>query len=64
VETFLQENPHFVSAGPSGSGSTSNVSDSGSRKGMGNVDPSQLNMNNPEDRKIYREMMKARGIRI
>jgi len=31
---------------------------------MGNVDPSQLNMNNPEDRKIYREMMKARGIRI
>jgi len=64
VETFLKENPHFVSAGPSGSGSTSNVSDSGSRKGMGNIDPSQLNMNNPEDRKIYREMMKARGIRI
>jgi len=64
VDSFLKENPHFVSAGPNGSGSQSNVSDTGSRKGMGNIDPSQLNMNNPEDRKIYREMMKARGIRI
>lgn len=64
VETFLQTNPHFVSAGPNGSGATSNVGDGGSRKGMGNVDPSQLNMNNPEDRKIYQQYMKARGIRI
>jgi len=64
VGTFLKENPHFVSAGPTGSGAQSNVSDSGSRKGLGNVDPSQLDMNNPEDRKIYREHMKSRGIRI
>ena len=64
VDSFLKENPHFVSAGPSGSGSQSNVSDAGSRKGLGNIDPSQLNMNSPEDRKIYREIMKAKGIRI
>lgn len=64
VDNFLKENPHFVSAGPAGSGSQSNVSDSGSRKGLGNVDPSQLDMNNPEDRKIYQQIMKAKGIRI
>lgn len=64
VDNFLKENPHFVSAGPAGSGSQSNVSDSGSRKGLGNIDPSQLNMNNPEDRKIYQQIMKAKGIRI
>ena len=64
VDSFLKENPHFVSAGPSGSGSQSNVSNSGSRKGLGNIDPSTLNMNNPEDRKIYQQYMKTRGIRI
>jgi len=64
VDDFLKANPHFVGAGPSGSGSQSNVSDSGSRKGLGNIDPSQLNMNNPEDRKIYQQYMKQRGIRI
>jgi len=64
VDDFLKANPHFCSAGPSGSGSQSNVSDSGSRKGLGNIDTSQLNMNNPEDRKIYQQYMKQRGIRI
>jgi len=63
VDSFLKENPHFVAAGPSGSG-TSSATESASRKGMGNIDPSQLNMNNPEDRKIYKEYMKTRGIRI
>lgn len=64
VDDFLKTNSHFVSAGPSGSGSQSNVSNDGSRKGLGNMDPSQLNMNNPEDRKIYQQIMKQRGIRI
>lgn len=63
VDDFLRANPHFVSAGPSGSGVTGNVGDSG-RKGLGNMDPSQLNMNNREDRKIYQELMRKKGIRI
>lgn len=64
VAGFLKENPHFVSSGPSGSGTGNATSESGSRKGMGNIDPNQLNMNNPEDRKIYREYMKNKGIKI
>ncbi len=64
VGSFLKENPHFVSSGPAGSGTGNATLESGSRKGMGNIDPTQLNMNNPEDRKIYREYMKTKGIKI
>lgn len=60
VKEFMAENPHFQSAGPSGSGSQSNAGKSAG----GSKDASQLDMNNPEDRKIYRELMKNRGIRI
>jgi hypothetical protein len=63
VKEFIDANPHFISAGPQGSGPISNTGD-GVKKGIGNVDTSQLNMNNPEDRKIYKEIMKTRGIRI
>jgi len=61
VEEFLSANPHFVSAGPSGSGSSSSVANSTK---VGGVDVSSLDMNNPEDRKIYKELMKSKGIRI
>lgn len=63
VDEWLQQNPHFVSAGPSGSGTTSNIADkSGSTPGK--VDVNSLNMNNPEDRAVYKEYMKSRGIRL
>jgi len=62
VEEFLTTNSHFVAAGPTGSGTKPNTSDAGSK--IGNIDPENLNMNSPEDRKIYREYMKQRGIRI
>ena len=61
VEEFLQANSHFVSAGPSGSGPQSSVANS-SR--VASVDVSSLDMNNPDDRKIYKDIMKKKGIRI
>lgn len=57
VQEFLTQNPHFVSATPSGSGSVSNVGKSETNKTL-NI--SELNMNNPEDRKIYAEYKKQR----
>lgn len=63
VDEFINQNPHFKSAGPSGSGSRSAVADSvGSQPGK--VDPSKLNMNDPKDRAIYKEYMRSKGIRI
>lgn len=61
VEEFLSSNPHFVQAGPSGSGSQSAVASSNK---IGGVDVNSLNMNNPDDRKIYKDYMKSKGIRI
>jgi len=61
VGEFLSQNPHFVAAGPSGSGSQSAIANSTK---VGSVDTRSLDMNNPEDRKIYKERMKAKGIRI
>jgi hypothetical protein len=61
VEEFLSANPHFVSAGPSGSGAQSSVANATK---VGNVDLNSLDMNNPEDRKIYKDAMKKKGIRI
>lgn len=61
VQEFLQTNPHFVSAGPSGSGSQTSV---GPKTSQNTVDSSKLNMADPKDRQIYRDMMKAKGIRI
>jgi hypothetical protein len=63
VDEFMSQNPHFKSAGPSGSGSRSAVADSvGSQPGK--VDTSKLNMNDPKDREVYRQYMKSKGIRI
>lgn len=62
VREFLQTNPHFVNAGPSGTGSQSKVANANGN--MGVPDVSKLNMNNPSDRKLFKEMMGNKGIRI
>ena len=63
VNEFLTQNPHFISAGPTGSGAQSNIANS-SNATPGQVDVSSLNMNNPEHRAIYKEHMRSKGIRI
>jgi len=58
VQEFLTQNPHFVSATPSGSGSVSNVDRSELNKPL---NLSDLDMNNPTDRKKYSEYRKIRN---
>ena len=58
VKEFLDTNPHFISAGPSGSGAKSNTQ----TDGIAPVDISKLDMNDPAQRKIYAEHRKAQGI--
>jgi hypothetical protein len=50
---WLQENPHFVQAGPTGSGSSSNQNPEGVSK---NVDINKLDLNDPKQRQLYAEM--------
>jgi hypothetical protein len=50
VSEFLTQNPHFVTASPSGSGSVSNVDRTELNKPF---NLSDLNMNNKEDREKY-----------
>ena len=57
VQEFLTQNPHFVSATPSGSGSVSNVDRQELNKSL---NLSELNFNNPEDRKKYAQYKKQR----
>ena len=57
VQEFLTQNPHFVSATPSGSGSVSNVDRQVLNKSL---NLSELNFNNPEDKKRYAEWRKQR----
>ena len=54
VEEFLSSNQYFKSAGPSGSGSTGNTNNATQQS----LDLAQLDMNNPEHRKLYTEMKK------
>jgi hypothetical protein len=62
VDEFLNANQHFINAGPSGSGAQSKIATNGSIPGK--MDVSQLNMNDPADREIYRKHMKSKGIRL
>ena len=57
VQEFLTQNPHFVSATPSGSGSVSNVDRQELNKSL---NLSELDFNNPEDRKKYAQYKKQR----
>ncbi len=58
VKEFLDTNPHFISAGPSGSGAKSNTQTDGVKP----VDISKLDMKDPAQRKIYAEYRKTHGI--
>jgi len=55
VEEFLSSNQYFKSAGPSGAGSTGNTQNANPQS----LDLAQLDMNNPEHRKIYTKMKMA-----
>jgi hypothetical protein len=57
VREFLDSNPHFVTASPATTNTKSNVSQGQPSK----VDISNLDMKNPEHRKLYAEHRKAQG---
>ena len=59
VNEFLTTNPHFVAATPAGSGASSKVGDVGSSE---KLDITKLDMSNPDDRKLYAEYRKQKGI--
>ena len=58
VQSWLQSNPHFVSAAPATTNTKSNVTGNTASK----VDISKLDMKNPEHRKIYADYRKKSGI--
>lgn len=60
VQRWLSQNPHFVQPTPSTTASRSNV---GPGKFNSKIDVSKLNMNNPEDRALYKEWRKTQGLR-
>lgn len=58
VQDFLTANPHFVAPTPATTNSRSNISQGSPTK----VDITQLDMKNPEHRKLYAEYRKNRGL--
>ena len=58
VREFLDSNPHFVSAAPATTNSQSNVGGRGNKP----LNVANLDMKNPEHRKVYAEYRKTRGI--
>ena len=58
VQEFLTQNPHFVSATPSGSGSVSNV-DRGELSSSFKIE--DLDMSNPKDREKYAKWKQKRN---
>ncbi len=60
TKEFLTANPHFVSATPSGAGTTSNIGD---KAGSGEqFDVSKLDMSKSDDRAKYAEYRKKQGL--
>jgi hypothetical protein len=58
VQSWLQSNPHFVSAAPATTNTKSNVTGNATKK----VDITKLDMKNPEHRKIYADYRKTAGL--
>lgn len=61
VNEFLSANPHFVSAGPNGTGTGQGV---GKQTPVVETDISKLDMKNPEHRAQYAQIMRSKGVRI
>lgn len=61
VKDWLNANPHFVQAGPTGSGTGQGI---GKQTPVVDNDISKLDMNNPKHRDQYREIMRAKGVRL
>lgn len=59
VEEFLQTNSHFITGNSAGSGSTSNAKSNGFAGAMNFDNIAELDMNNPEHRKIYGKAQRA-----
>jgi hypothetical protein len=58
VQSWLQSNPHFVSAQPATTNTKSNVTNATTKR----LDMSKLDMKNPEHRKIYADYRKTAGL--
>jgi hypothetical protein len=58
VQEFLTKNPHFVSAAPATTNTRSNVTGNAAKR----LDVKNLDMKNPEHRKIYAEYRKTAGL--
>jgi hypothetical protein len=58
VQSWLQNNPHFVSAAPATTNTKSNVTSNTTKK----LDMTKLDMKNPEHRKIYADYRKTAGL--
>lgn len=56
VKEWLDNNPHFVSAAPATTNTSSNIRGGGDG---GKIDVSKLNMKNPEHRRLYAEARQA-----
>ena len=52
VNDWLKSNPHFVQAGPTGSGATSNQNPEGVNK----VDINKLDLKDPKQKALYKEL--------
>jgi len=58
VKEFLDTNPHFKLANPTTTNTKSNIAN----KAQAKIDITQLNMNNPEHRALYKEYRKSNGL--
>lgn len=60
VKSFLNQSPWFMSAGPKGSGVGKGEGD----QNAVDTDTSKLDMNNPEHRKLFKQIMNNKGVNI
>ena len=59
VTELLQANPHFVSAGPQGSGTGAGEGKQGT---TAQTDINKLDLTKPGDRELYKKLMREKGV--